>query len=164
MLPALMFLAATPMLEQAMDSLFDPTFAGIHRLAWFDWALMLPYFLVLILLSVYGMHRYEMIRGFLKHRKKLTEGPAGHWYHLPKVTIQLPIYNEKFVVERLIEETVKMDYPKDLLQIQVLDDSTDETHPSPKVWLSDTTRLDIQSNTCIAATATGIKQARCRKG
>jgi cellulose synthase/poly-beta-1,6-N-acetylglucosamine synthase-like glycosyltransferase len=48
---------------------------------------------------------------------------------LPPVTIQLPLYNERYVVERLIEETVKMDYPKELLQIQVLDDSTDDTHP-----------------------------------
>ena len=46
-----------------------------------------------------------------------------------RVTIQLPLYNERYVVERLIEETVKMDYPKELLQIQVLDDSTDDTAP-----------------------------------
>ncbi|HYO83230.1 MAG TPA: glycosyltransferase, partial [Bryobacteraceae bacterium] len=116
-------------LDQAMDAFFDPTFAGIHELSWFDWALMVPYFLVLIVLSVYGLHRYEMIRGYLKHRKKLTEGPAGSWTELPRVTIQLPLYNEKYVVERLIEETLRMDYPKDKLQIQVLDDSTDETHP-----------------------------------
>ena len=48
---------------------------------------------------------------------------------LPRVTIQLPIFNERFVVERLLEETSKMDYPRHLLQIQVLDDSTDDTHP-----------------------------------
>ncbi len=66
-------------LEQAIDSFFDPTFAGIHELAWFDWALLIPYFSVLIVLSVYGLHRYEMIRGFLKHRKKLNEGPQKRW-------------------------------------------------------------------------------------
>ena len=48
---------------------------------------------------------------------------------LPPVTIQLPLYNERYVVERLIEEVVKIDYPKELLQIQVLDDSTDDTAP-----------------------------------
>jgi len=116
-------------LEQAIDSFFDPTFAGIHELAWFDWALLIPYFAVLIVLSVYGVHRYEMIRGFLKHRKKLNEGPAKRWNELPRVTIQLPLYNEKYVVERLLEETLKMDYPRDKFQVQVLDDSTDETHP-----------------------------------
>jgi cellulose synthase/poly-beta-1,6-N-acetylglucosamine synthase-like glycosyltransferase len=112
-----------------MDALFDPTFAGIHTLAWFDWALLIPYFAVLIVLSAYGLHRYEMIRGYIKHRKKLENGPERRWDDLPLVTIQLPLYNEKYVVERLIEETLKMDYPKDRLQIQVLDDSTDETHP-----------------------------------
>jgi cellulose synthase/poly-beta-1,6-N-acetylglucosamine synthase-like glycosyltransferase len=116
-------------LESAIDAFFDPTFAGIHRLTWFDWALLLPYFGILLILSVYGLHRYEMIRGFLKHRKKLNCGPPSEWSELPRVTIQLPLYNERYVVERLIEETIKMDYPKDRLQVQVLDDSTDETHP-----------------------------------
>lgn len=116
-------------MDRALDAFFDPTFAGIHKLAWFDWAILLPYFGVLIILSFFGLHRYEMIRGYMKHRKKLSEGPAGRWENLPPVTIQLPLYNEKYVVERLIEETLRMDYPKDKLQVQVLDDSTDETHP-----------------------------------
>jgi cellulose synthase/poly-beta-1,6-N-acetylglucosamine synthase-like glycosyltransferase len=118
-----------PAMNQAFDAFFDTTFSGIHQLAWFDWALMIPYFSLLLILSAFGMHRYEMIRGYLKHRKRLTEGPSGRFEQLPRVTIQLPLYNEKFVVERLIEETVKMRYPRELLQIQVLDDSTDETHP-----------------------------------
>ncbi|MGH9630060.1 MAG: glycosyltransferase, partial [Bryobacteraceae bacterium] len=122
------FLAAT-VFDRAYESFFDPTFAGIHQLAWFDWAILTPYFTILIILSFYGLHRYEMIRRYLKHRKKLTAGPAQRFEELPKVTIQLPLYNERYVVERLIEETLKMDYPRHLLQIQVLDDSTDETHP-----------------------------------
>lgn len=130
MTPGLMpALAADSTLNRAMDALFDPTFAGIHRLGWFDWALLIPYFTILVILSVYGLHRYEMIRGYMKHRKKLDGGPMATWSNLPPVTIQLPIYNEKYVVERLVEETLKMDYPRHLLQIQVLDDSTDETHP-----------------------------------
>ena len=54
---------------------------------------------------------------------------AARFEQLPRVTIQLPIYNERFVVERLLEEAMKIDYPRELLQIQVLDDSTDDTHP-----------------------------------
>ncbi len=49
---------------------FDDTFAGIHRLAWFDWALLVPYFAILAVLSVYGLHRYEIIHTYFKHRKK----------------------------------------------------------------------------------------------
>ena len=108
---------------------FDDTFAGIHQLGWFDWALLVPYFSILAVLSVYGLHRYETIRTYFKHRKSQAHIPQQRFDQLPRVTVQLPLYNERYVVERLIEEVTKMDYPRDLLQIQVLDDSTDETHP-----------------------------------
>ena len=108
----------------------ETPFAGIHQLAWFDWAMLIPYFTVLVILSIYGLHRYDIIRTYFKHRKKATQEPSQHRFEkLPLVTIQLPLYNERYVVERLIEEVIKMDYPKDLLQIQVLDDSTDDTAP-----------------------------------
>ena len=109
--------------------LFDDSFAGIHRLSWFDWAMLIPYFTVLIILSVFGVHRYDVIRTYFKHRKNAEKGPAPRFDELPAVTIQLPLYNERYVVERLIDEVVKMEYPKDKLQIQVLDDSTDDTAP-----------------------------------
>ena len=111
------------------DVLFDDTFKGIHRLVFFDWAMMIPYFSVLAVLSVYGLHRYAMIRGYLKHRAQFSEEPPRRFAQLPRVTIQLPIYNEQYVVERLLEAVTKVDYPRELLQIQVLDDSTDETAP-----------------------------------
>ena len=114
---------------RSIIGLFDDTFAGVHPLAWFDWAMLIPYFTVLGVLSIYGVHRYEMIRTYFKHRKKVMNNPPVRFDQLPKVTIQLPLYNERYVVERLIEETVKMEYPKELLQIQVLDDSTDDTAP-----------------------------------
>jgi cellulose synthase/poly-beta-1,6-N-acetylglucosamine synthase-like glycosyltransferase len=109
--------------------LFDDTFAGIHRKDWFDYAMLIPYFAILIVLSVYGIHRYEMIRGYWKHRKHMPVEPSVRFDELPRVTVQLPLYNERYVVERLLEQISKIDYPKHLLQIQVLDDSTDETHP-----------------------------------
>lgn len=119
--------------ESALDAikrnLFDDTFAGIHQLAPFDYALLVPYFAILVLLSFFGVHRYEMIRAFYKNRERIPKQPPQQFEELPPVTIQLPLYNERYVVERLIEQIVKMDYPKHLLQIQVLDDSTDETHP-----------------------------------
>src|SRR5580700_8554935 len=124
------FVAGTPSATaRFIDSLFDNTFAGIHHLEWFDWMMMVPYFAVLLVLSCYGLHRYEMIRGYWKHRKKFSEVPPQRYAQLPRVTIQLPIYNEQYVVERLIEAASRMEYPRDLLEIQILDDSTDETHP-----------------------------------
>jgi cellulose synthase/poly-beta-1,6-N-acetylglucosamine synthase-like glycosyltransferase len=110
-------------------ALFDQTFSGIYQLSPFDWALLIPYFGILIVLSVYGLHRYETMRRYRKFRKNLPRAAERPFERLPKVTIQLPLYNERFVVARLLEEVSKIDYPRELLQIQVLDDSTDETHP-----------------------------------
>ena len=130
--PAFLLATGAPSFSSRIsDVLFDDTFKGIHHLQFFDWAVMVPYFVVLAVLSVYGLHRYETIRGYMKHRKRFRETaePPMRFAELPRVTIQLPIFNERFVVERLLEETSKIDYPRHLLQIQVLDDSTDDTHP-----------------------------------
>jgi len=124
------FLFAQPTLgTRIANGLFDDTFSGIYRLSPFDWALLIPYFGTLVILSIYGLHRYETMRRYIKYRKNLLTTPPERFEQLPRVTIQLPLYNERFVVERLLEEVTKIDYPRELLQIQVLDDSTDETHP-----------------------------------
>jgi len=112
-----------------VDGLFDDTFTDIYRLQPFDYAIIVPYFAVLIILSLYGLHRYHMIRGYWKYRKQMPAEAPLRFSELPRVTIQLPIYNEQYVVEQLIEQVSKIDYPRELLDIQVLDDSTDETHP-----------------------------------
>ena len=124
----LAFLLAQSPVEQFRRNLLDDTFAGIHQLSWFDYALLVPYFGILLILSFYGCHRYEIIRRYFKHRGKTNREPGARFDELPPVTIQLPIYNERYVVERLLEAVTKIEYPRDKLQIQVLDDSTDETH------------------------------------
>src|SRR5438445_5144039 len=83
------------------------------------------YLSVLVGLSAYGIHRYFIIYLFLKNRKR-EPVPAGRFEQLPVVTVQLPIFNEVYVVERLLRSVSELDYPRDRLQIQVLDDSTDE--------------------------------------
>jgi cellulose synthase/poly-beta-1,6-N-acetylglucosamine synthase-like glycosyltransferase len=123
------FLAANSATSRMVRSLFDDTFSGIHQLSWFDWAILIPYFGILAVLSVYGVHRYEIIRTYFKHRKKALGEPPMRFAQLPPVTIQLPIFNERYVIERLIDEITRIEYPRELLQIQVLDDSTDDTAP-----------------------------------
>src|SRR5881398_3936107 len=86
----------------------------------------LCYLSVLVGLSAYGVHRYFIIYLFLKNRKRAPV-PAGRFEQLPVVTVQLPIFNEIYVVERLLRSVSQLDYPRELLQIQVLDDSTDDT-------------------------------------
>src|SRR5580700_2343188 len=97
----LAFLAANSTSSRIMRGLFDDTFAGIHHLGWFDWAILIPYFTLLAILSVYGLHRYEIIHTYFKHRKKAVNQAPGRFDKLPPVTIQLPLFNERYVVERL---------------------------------------------------------------
>ena len=84
------------------------------------------YLAVLLGLSIYGLHRYLIIHFFLKHRKSPARVPS-QFETLPRVTVQLPVFNEYHVVERLLDSVAAIDYPRDLLEVQVLDDSTDET-------------------------------------
>ena len=91
----------------------------------------MPYFLVMIILAFYGIHRYQLVWLYYRNRKKeihslqpVSRFPEGE---LPFVTIQLPIFNEQFVVDRLIDACCRIEYPRDRFEIQVLDDSTDET-------------------------------------
>jgi cellulose synthase/poly-beta-1,6-N-acetylglucosamine synthase-like glycosyltransferase len=105
----------------------DKTFQGLYHANAFDMALLIPYFIVLILLASYGVHRYILVYLYYKHKKNRTGEPQSRFADLPRVTVQLPIFNEQFVVERLLDTITRLNYPLDKLDIQVLDDSTDET-------------------------------------
>ncbi len=105
-------------------------FDTLSWLAWLEqgkepafWTL---YFSLFLALSLFGLHRLQVIYLYLKTKNKapLAEETIET---LPSVTIQLPVFNEIYVVERLVEAVSSIDYPKDLLEIQILDDSTDET-------------------------------------
>ena len=83
------------------------------------------YFFVLVILAVYGWHRYFLVYLYMKNKDRVPV-PTG-MDRLPRVTVQLPIYNEMYVADRLIDAVCQLNYPRELLEIQVLDDSTDET-------------------------------------
>ena len=105
----------------------DRTFQGLYHANAFDYALLIPYFVVLILLASYGLHRYVLVYLYYKNRDKHTVDPPAYFEDLPPVTVQLPMFNERYVAERLIDSICKLKYPPDKLDLQVLDDSTDET-------------------------------------
>jgi cellulose synthase/poly-beta-1,6-N-acetylglucosamine synthase-like glycosyltransferase len=92
----------------------------------FESGLLGLYFLTLAILAILGLHRYVMIALYFRNRERRA-GPLPLPERLPRVTVQLPIYNEMYVVDRLLESVCAIRYPKQLLEIQVLDDSTDET-------------------------------------
>ena len=87
---------------------------------------MYTYFVVLGVLCLYGFHRYLMVYLYYRHAKRDPKIDKP-FETLPTVTVQLPIFNEMYVAERLIDASCLIDYPREKLQIQVLDDSTDET-------------------------------------
>src|SRR5881275_493406 len=106
---------------------FDKTFQNLYHANAFDLALLIPYFVVLILLASYGIHRYVLVYLYYKNKKNHTVKPGREFSELPRVTVQLPIFNERFVVERLLDAVCGLNYPLEKLDIQLLDDSTDET-------------------------------------
>lgn len=133
------------------------------------------YFAILSLLVLFGWHRYYLTYLFYRHKKQ-TPQQVPTWDQLsqrksgvPFVTVQLPIFNEKYVVERLLEHVCALDYPRDRLEIQLLDDSTDETRQiawqaverwqkqgEPVVYLHRSDRVGFKAG----ALAAGLKEAR----
>jgi cellulose synthase/poly-beta-1,6-N-acetylglucosamine synthase-like glycosyltransferase len=109
----------------------DKTFQHLYRLTGFDYAILIPYFIVMIILAFYGIHRYQLVWLYFRNKKKAARWdlPVARFAdgELPFVTIQLPIFNEQYVIQRLIDACCRLDYPRDRFEIQVLDDSTDET-------------------------------------
>src|SRR3954451_17802608 len=84
------------------------------------------YFFVLIVLAIYGWHRYYLVYLYMRYKGNEPK-PGPPLDPPPVVTVQLPLYNEMYVADRLIEAVCRLEYPRDQLEIQVLDDSTDET-------------------------------------
>lgn len=98
----------------------------LYQMDTFDKVIVFLYFTVLAILSFYGLHRYMLVWLFRKYRDR----PAvckERFQELPYVTVQLPFYNEMYVVKRVIDAVCTFDYPRDRLEVQLLDDSTDET-------------------------------------
>jgi len=89
--------------------------------------LSLFYLLIVAWLALYGVQALVLTLLYLRHRAEATEEVVLNWDVWPAVAVQLPVYNERHVVERLIDAAAALEYPRDRLEIQVLDDSTDDT-------------------------------------
>ena len=84
---------------------------------------------LMAILAFYGVHRYQLVWLYYRNRRNEARSaePVAKFDELPFVTIQLPIYNEQFVIDRLLDACCRIEYPRDRFEIQLLDDSTDET-------------------------------------
>ena len=100
----------------------------LYKLDAFDWTVLIVYFGILFVLAIYGVYRVKQVFEFWRY-SKFPPKPKGHFAEdeLPFVTVQLPLFNEMYVVERLVKAVTEIDYPRERFEIQVLDDSTDET-------------------------------------
>ena len=96
-------------------------------MAWYEYVIVGIYFLAAGLLFLYSLGQLHLTWLYLRQRNKRTQTPPPPPAEWPAVTVQLPVYNEKYVIERLIAAVCRLDYPLEKLEIQVLDDSTDET-------------------------------------
>ncbi len=95
-------------------------------MAWYEIFVIVLYLVIMFLLFIYSMGQLHLTFAYLKaHKKKGSKAPIMDKY--PLVTVQLPIYNEEYVIERLIDSICQLDYPSGKLEIQVLDDSTDDS-------------------------------------
>ncbi|HEV7843084.1 MAG TPA: glycosyltransferase family 2 protein, partial [Pyrinomonadaceae bacterium] len=100
----------------------------LYSLDGIDWTILVLYFGILLVLSIYGGYRVKQVVDFWRYRKLKPEPKARYGeMELPRITVQLPLFNELYVVERLLKSVTEIDYPRERLEIQVLDDSTDET-------------------------------------
>src|SRR5688572_6354236 len=100
----------------------------LYQLDTFDYVILIGYFTILGILAVYGSYRIKQVIDFWRYRKFVPR-PSGRYSEaeLPRITVQLPLFNELYVVDRLLKAVTAIDYPREKLEIQVLDDSTDET-------------------------------------
>ena len=116
-------IAIDPILKHGRDNI-----SYLYSADSFDLSVIIIYFFILTLLAITGIYRIRMIFQFWRYLGIKPEPLCRYAENrLPTITIQLPLYNELYVVERLLEHVVQIDYPRHLLDIQVLDDSTDNT-------------------------------------
>ena len=136
---SLIFQNTQPPFGQTPDELFQLYFqddvnktwgniSPLYQLDSFDWTILLLYFAILVVLAIYGGYRVKQVIDFWRYRKFVPQPKARFAEEdLPVITVQLPLFNEMYVVSRLVKAVTEIDYPREKLQIQVLDDSTDET-------------------------------------
>jgi cellulose synthase/poly-beta-1,6-N-acetylglucosamine synthase-like glycosyltransferase len=139
--------------------------SSLYRLDTLDWLVLIVYFGILTVLSIYGAYRVRQVIEFWRY-SKFPPHPKGRFAEaeLPTVTIQLPLYNEMYVVERLVKAVTEIDYPRDRLEIQVLDDSSDETENIARATVAKYAREGFDISYIRRADRSGFKAGALENG
>lgn len=132
-----------------------------------EWIIIVVYSVALILIFMYALAQLNLLFNYLSAQKLIDKSDTFDFSNpneIPIVTIQLPVYNELYVMERLLSNIAALDYPQSKLEIQVLDDSTDESFASTKAQIAalKKTGLDIQHIT--RKNRSGFKAGALKEG
>lgn len=173
---SLIFQNTQPPLGPTPDELFQLYFqddvnktwgniSPLYQLDSFDWTILILYFTILVVLAIYGGYRVKQVIDFWRYRKFVPQ-PKGRFAEedLPVITVQLPLFNEMYVVSRLVKAVTAIDYPREKLQIQVLDDSTDETVKIAEATVAEYAELGFDIQYIHRSDRTGFKAGALENG
>jgi cellulose synthase/poly-beta-1,6-N-acetylglucosamine synthase-like glycosyltransferase len=160
--------APDKLFQQYFHDLVDKTWGNIsplYQLDAFDWTILILYFSILTILAAYGAYRIKQVIEFWRYRKFVPQ-PKGYFREvdLPHITVQLPLFNEMYVVERLLGAVAEIDYPRDKFEIQVLDDSTDETMKLAQATVARYTKEGFDIHYLHRSDRTGFKAGALENG
>ncbi|HEY0080150.1 MAG TPA: glycosyltransferase [Pyrinomonadaceae bacterium] len=156
------------LLQLYFDEAFAKTASNVsplYRLDAFDWTVLILYFSILGVLAVYGAYRVKQVVDFWRYRR-IEPKPKAFFdaSELPHITVQLPLFNELYVVERLLQAVTALDYPRERLEIQVLDDSTDETKEAASAAVEHYRQKSFDIHYVHRADRTGFKAGALENG
>lgn len=128
---------------------------------------IIVYTTALIFILIYALAQLNLLFNYVRAQNKKKLPKKINWEKLeevPYVTIQLPVYNEKYVMERLLKNIVQMDYPKERLEIQVLDDSTDDTLTETASLINELQQTGVDIQHVLREKRTGFKAGALKEG
>ena len=130
-------------------------------------ALIVAYLGVLLTLALYGFHRSTLVYLYYRYKRNRPEPKArfdGLTAQLPIVTVQLPLFNEMYVAQRLLDAVARIDWPRERFEIQVLDDSTDETQEICKAKVAELSQGGVDIKYIHRVDRTGFKAGALENG
>ncbi|WP_109098087.1 cellulose synthase family protein [Aquimarina sp. AU58] len=132
-----------------------------------DIAIIITYTLALLIIFMYSLAQLNLLFNYLKSRKQADTSPTFDFSkkeEIPHVTVQLPVFNELYVMDRLLDNIAELDYPKDKLEIQVLDDSTDESVITTAKHIEKLQQIGLDIKHICREDRTGFKAGALKEG